>query len=144
MPVGHTILIPIWDRVFLFLKKMLFIYSSFLAALGLFAAPGLSLVAASRGRAGAALYLVWFPVAGALLLQSPGSRACGRQCLCPGTSAVRSLWLRSTVSVIVTHGLSCPRNVESSQSRDWTCVPCNGRQTLNHWITREVQGQGHF
>ena len=26
----------------------------------------------------------------------------------------------------------------SSLTRDWTCVPCIGRQTLNHWTTREV------
>ena len=27
----------------------------------------------------------------------------------------------------------------SSQTRDQTCVPCIGRQILNHWTTREVQ-----
>ena len=26
----------------------------------------------------------------------------------------------------------------SSQTRDWTCIPCNGRWILNHWTTREV------
>ena len=25
-----------------------------------------------------------------------------------------------------------------SLTRDWTCIPCVGRQSLNHWITREV------
>ena len=42
------------------------------------------------------------------------------------------------LSVVVVHGLSCPMNVESSQTRDWTCVPYTSRQTLNHWTTREV------
>ena len=26
----------------------------------------------------------------------------------------------------------------SSPIRDWTCIPCTGRQILNHWTTREV------
>ena len=34
------------------------------------------------------------------------------------------------------------RHVGSSWSRDRTCVPCIGRQILNHWITREALG--HF
>ena len=29
-------------------------------------------------------------------------------------------------------------NVGSSRIRDWTRVSCMGRQTLNHWTTREV------
>ena len=32
------------------------------------------------------------------------------------------------------HGMWDP----SSPTRDWTCVPCVGRQTLTHWTTREV------
>ena len=28
--------------------------------------------------------------------------------------------------------------VESSQSRDQTCVPCIGKWILTHWITKEV------
>ena len=28
--------------------------------------------------------------------------------------------------------------MESSQTEDWTHVPCTGRQILNHWTTREV------
>ena len=31
----------------------------------------------------------------------------------------------------------------SSQTRDQTFVPCTGRQILNHWATKEVQGW-HF
>ena len=26
----------------------------------------------------------------------------------------------------------------SSPTRDWTCTPCSGRLSLNHWTTREV------
>ena len=35
-------------------------------------------------------------------------------------------------------GLVAPRHVESSQTRDRTCVPCIGRRILNHWTTRKV------
>ena len=35
-------------------------------------------------------------------------------------------------------GLASPRHVGSSQTRDGSCVPCIGRQILNHWSTREV------
>ena len=36
-------------------------------------------------------------------------------------------------------GDSCPlQHVGSSHTRDQTCVPCIGRQILNHWNTREV------
>ena len=31
---------------------------------------------------------------------------------------------------------SAPRN--SSQTREWTCVPCTGRQILNHWTPGEA------
>ena len=70
---------------------------------------------------------------------------------------------RCTASVAAAHGLSCvsralkctgfnscgdwlstgnmdfiaPRNVESSQTRDWTCVPGIGRQGLSPCATRE-------
>ena len=39
-------------------------------------------------------------------------------------------------------GLVAPRHVGSSQARAWTCVPCTGRQILNHCATRDVHG-GH-
>ena len=29
-------------------------------------------------------------------------------------------------------------HVESSWTRDGTCIPCVGRHILNHWTTREV------
>ena len=36
-------------------------------------------------------------------------------------------------------GPAAPRHVGSSQTRARTCVPCIGRQTLNHCATREAQ-----
>ena len=36
-------------------------------------------------------------------------------------------------------GLVSPRYVESSQTRDQTCVSCDGRQILNHWTMKDVQ-----
>ena len=41
-------------------------------------------------------------------------------------------------------GLVAPGHVESSQSRDRTCVACISRQILNHWTTREVQHSTFF
>ena len=35
-------------------------------------------------------------------------------------------------------GLVALRHVESSRTRDRTCVPCTGKRILNHWTTREV------
>ena len=34
--------------------------------------------------------------------------------------------------------LAAPWHVGSSWTRDRTCVPCIGRQILNHWTIREV------
>ena len=34
---------------------------------------------------------------------------------------------------------SCSMALESSWAKDWTHVPCIGRQILNHWTTREIQ-----
>ena len=33
---------------------------------------------------------------------------------------------------------SAPWHMRSSRTRDWTHVPCIGRQILSHWTTREV------
>ena len=37
-------------------------------------------------------------------------------------------------SVVAAHGL----HMESFQTRDWTHVPCIGRQILNYWTTSKV------
>ena len=47
---------------------------------------------------------------------------------CCGPQGSR-LW----ASVVVMHGLSCPRHMESSWTGERTCVPCICRWTLNHW-----------
>ena len=40
-------------------------------------------------------------------------------------------------SVVVAHGLSCPKAMwESSWTRDQTSVLCFARQILNYWTTR--------
>ena len=41
-------------------------------------------------------------------------------------------------------GLVAPWQVGSSQTRAQTCVPCIGKQILNHWTTREVRFQSFF
>ena len=35
-------------------------------------------------------------------------------------------------------GLVTPEHVDSSQTRDRTCVPCIGRQILSHWTARKA------
>ena len=75
------------------------------------------------------------------LLSSCGTRAshcagvssCGAQAL--GTQA---LVVVACGSAVVVPGLSCSLHVESSQTRDRTCVSCTGRQILNHWATWEA------
>ena len=56
---------------------------------------------------------------GLLLLQSPGSRACGLQ----------QLWRMDLVALL---------NVESSWTKGQTRVPCIARRILYHWATREA------
>ena len=71
-------------------------------------------------QAGAALQLrCWdFSLRWLLLLWSTGSRMQAQQLLCRD---LVPLW-----------------GVESSQTRNWTHVPCMGRQILNQWTAREV------
>ena len=56
-----------------------------------------------------------------------------RRLLIVVASLVAEHGFQSTGSVAVT-----PRHVEWYQTRDRTCVPCIGRQSLNPWTTREV------
>ena len=46
--------------------------------------------------------------------------------------------IQSAGTVAWRTGLGSPQHVESSWTRDQTCVSIIGRQTLAHWITREV------
>ena len=72
-----------------------------------------------------------------LLLWSTGSRVCVLY-LQWVSSVVVVCGLWSLGSVLVAHKLSCLRLVESSHTRDCTCIPCIGRQTSNAWTTREI------
>ena len=48
-------------------------------------------------------------------------------------------FLTAVASPVAEHGLyAAPRHVESSRSRNRTCVLCTSRWILNHWATREV------
>ena len=52
-----------------------------------------------------------------------------------------SLWLlgsRTQAQKLWHTGLVPPQRMESSWSKEQTSVPCIGRQTLHHWITREA------
>ena len=94
------------------------------------AACGLSLVAVSRGHSLVVVHGLLTEVASltaehrgqSVWLGSGGSQALGltqaRELRCTGLVA---LW-----------------HVESSRTRDQSCVPCTGRQILNHWTTREI------
>ena len=101
--------------VYLYLFIYLFIYL-FMAVLGLrFCARAFS----SCGKWGP----LFIAVHGSLTITA--SR-CGAQA--PDAQA-QQLWLT---------GLVAPRHVGSSQTRARTCVPCIGRQILNHCATREA------
>ena len=41
-----------------------------------------------------------------------------------------STWAQESHSIVVVHRLCYSQNVESSQTRDWTHVPCTGRRIL--------------
>ena len=53
-------------------------------------------------------------------------------------SLVTEHQLRMQASVVTVHGLTCPKHVESSRTRDRTHIPCIGRWILNHWTARVV------
>ena len=92
--------------------------SSLFLTMVFIAVRGLSLAAASRGLLfifAVLRFLSWWP----LLLKSTSSRAC-------------------LGSAVAAHRFSCPQHVESSQTRDRTCVLCIARWILNPWTTREV------
>ena len=72
--------------------------------------------------------LLFFVVCRFLLLQSMGPRVHGLQKLqLTGSRA----WAQQLCCI----GLVALKPVGSSWSRDWTHVPCFGRQILNHWNT---------
>ena len=104
----------------LFFKFIYFIY--FWLCWVFIAVCGLSLVGASGGYS--PLRCMGFSLQWLLLLRSTGSR-------CAGFSSCST-----RASVVVAQGLIAPRHVGSSRTRAGTCVPCIGRQILNHCATR--------
>ena len=109
---------------FFFLKEYLFIYLFiylFMAVLGLrFCARAFSTCGKWEPLLGATLHR------GARASHYRGLSCCGAQA--PDAQA-QQLWLTGPVA---------PRHVGSSQTRARTCVPCIGRQILNHCATREA------
>ena len=88
------------------------------------AARGLSLVASNGGYS--LLRCAGFSLQWLLLLQSMGCRLTGFSCC---STQAQKLWYM---------GLVVPRHVGSSWTMELTCVPCIGRQILNHCDTRGV------
>ena len=65
-----------------------------------------------------------------------GLSCCGAQA--PGHSSFSSCSSQAPGLGLSDCGSAAPQRVESSRTRDGTCVPCNGRQILIHCTTREV------
>ena len=78
------------------------------------------------------------------------SLAVGRGLLFAVEQSLSSLWLLLLRSTRSRHmglwptGLSAPRHVESSRSRDQACVPHMGKQIPNHCTTKETLLQAYF
>ena len=58
--------------------------------------------------------------------------------LCSGFFCCGAWGLGMWALIVTTLELVSPQHGESSQTRDWTHVPCIGRRMFNHWTTREV------
>ena len=57
---------------------------------------------------------------------------------CSGFSCYRSWAVGAQAQQLQYKGLAALWHVESSQTKEWTQVPCTGRWILNHWTTRKV------
>ena len=115
-------------------KMLLFIY--FWPCLFFIAVHGLSLITVSRGYSSSQCLRFLSPWL--LFLQSLGSRCVGFSSC---NTQVRWLWHRGArmpAQQLGHTGLVAPWHVGSSWTRNQTCVPCMGRQILNHWTIREV------
>ena len=86
------------------------------------ATSGLSLVEASR---------VYSLATCSTPASHSGSLSCGRA-QAVGFSSCSSWALEHRLNCGRCMGSVAPRHVESSQTRDWTCVPCLGRQIPIH------------
>ena len=106
---------------FLFLKLIYYFWSHWVFV----AASGLSLAAVSGGYF--SLWCMRFWLLWLLLLRSTGSRPTGF-----------SSWLHASSEAVAHRLLIAPWHVESSQTRNPTCVLCFSRQILYHCVTKEV------
>ena len=102
-----------WDLLFFFFYKFIYLFIFIFGCVG---SPFLFKGFLQLRQAGATLHR------GARASHYRGLSCCGAQ--------AQSLWLTGPVA---------PRHVGSSQTRARTCVPCIGRQILNHCATREAQ-----
>ena len=96
----------------------------------------LSLVAASGGYS--SLRCVGFSLRWLLLWWSTGSRCAGFSSYSTWAQQLRHTCFRAQAQQLWCTGLVTPRHAGSSQTRDRICVPCIGRQILNHCTTWEV------
>ena len=106
--------------LFVFLKLFIYLFIIYLSIHGCVGSSFLCEGFLQLRQAGATLHR------GARASHYRGLSCCGAQA--PDAQA-QQLWLM---------GPAAPRHVGSSQTRAPTCVPCIGRQTLNHCATREV------
>ena len=84
------------------------------------------------------LRLSWFHFTAPLLLQSTGSRCMGFNNYSTWVLQFQLAGFRAWAQQIWCTGLGAPWHVESSQTRDQTCVLCISKQIPIHWATREV------
>ena len=132
IPPSHRLLPPFPQfpgkcvRFFDVVKIYLFIF--FCLHWDFVAARGLSLVVASEGYFLAVV--LGLSVAVASLVMEQGLYSTG--------SVVVVLGLPVAMASLVDRGFVALWHMRSSQTMDRTCVPCIGRQILNHWTTREA------
>ena len=66
--------------------------------------------------------------------------SCGAQAShCGGSASCGLQSLQCMSSTVAAHGPSCLVACGIFLDQGWDCVPCAGRQILDHWTTREVQ-----
>ena len=78
---------------------------------------------------------------GFLLLWSTGSRRTGFSSCGTWTQQLWAVGSRAQAQQMLRTGFLAPWHVGSSRARAQTCVPCIGRQILNHCATREAPEQ---
>ena len=86
------------------------------------------------------IHLFIFGCAGSSLLR--GLLSCCRACALGHVGSLAAApWAlsRAQAQQLWCMGLVALRHVGSSQTRDWTHVPCSGRWILYHWATKEAQ-----